>query len=81
LCIGASVLQFDDILNTIFSSAPLVATVVGTVLDNTLEAMNTASDRGLPWWVPFQNRKGDVRNEEFYSFPIRIHDFIPTRYL
>ena len=65
----------------IFSSASLVATVVGTVLDNnTLEAMNRASDRGLPWWVPFQNRKDDVRNEEFYS-PIRILDFIPTRYL
>ncbi|ONK64833.1 uncharacterized protein A4U43_C07F30440 [Asparagus officinalis] len=72
---------FDDILNTMFSSAVLVAMVVATVLDNTLEAMNTASDRGLPWWVPFQNRKGDVRNEEFYSFPIRIHDFLPTRYL
>lgn len=72
---------FDDILNTIFSSAPLVAMVVGTVLDNTLEVRNTVADRGLPWWVPFQNRKGDVRNEEFYSFPIRVHDFIPTRYL
>lgn len=72
---------FDDILNAIFSSAPLVALVVGTVLDNTLDAMNTASDRGLPWWVPFQRRNGDVRNEEFYSFPIRIHDFLPSRYL
>lgn len=72
---------FDDILNTIFSSAPLVAMVVATVLDNTLEAMNAASDRGIPWWVPFQRKKGDMRNEEFYSFPIRIHDFIPTRYL
>ena len=81
ICAFVSVLQFDDILNTIFSSAPLVATVVGMVLDNTLEARNTASDRGLPWWVPFRHRKGDVRNEEFYSYPIRMYDFIPSKYL
>ncbi|KAJ0980304.1 hypothetical protein J5N97_008559 [Dioscorea zingiberensis] len=72
---------FNEILNTVFSSSPTVAMVVGTVLDNTLEIMNTDSDRGLAWWVPFQNRKGDVRNEEFYSFPIKINEIIPTRYL
>lgn len=73
--------QFNDILNTIFSSPPTVAIIVGTVLDNTLEAKQTAVDRGLPWWTPFQNKKGDVRNDEFYRFPLRLTEYIPTRFL
>lgn len=76
-----SFLQFDDILNTIFSSAPTVALIVATLLDNTLDAVHTTIDRGIPWWAPFLNRKGDLRNEEFYSLPIRIHELIPTRFL
>ncbi|KAJ0024115.1 hypothetical protein Pint_08860 [Pistacia integerrima] len=72
---------FNDILNTIFSSPPTVAMTVGTLLDNTLEARETAVDRGLPWWKPFQHRKGDVRNEEFYNFPLRINQYIPTRFM
>ncbi|KAG1368572.1 nucleobase-ascorbate transporter 3 [Cocos nucifera] len=71
---------FNDLLNSFFSSAPFVAMIVGTLLDNTLEARN-GGERGLPWWVPFQIRKGDVRNDEFYGFPIRVHEMIPTRYL
>ncbi|XVE94824.1 hypothetical protein REPUB_Repub02eG0042900 [Reevesia pubescens] len=73
---------FNDILNTIFSSPATVAIIVGTVLDNTLEA-NQLADRGIPWWKPFQHRKGDPRTEEFYSFPqrFRIYEYIPTRFL
>ncbi|KAG4964897.1 hypothetical protein GLYMA_14G079400v4 [Glycine max] len=72
---------FNDILNTIFSSAPTVAIIVGTLVDNTLEGKQTAVDRGLPWWGPFQNRKGDVRNDEFYRLPLRINEYMPTRFL
>ncbi|KAF8022927.1 hypothetical protein BT93_F0442 [Corymbia citriodora subsp. variegata] len=72
---------FNDILNTIFSSSPTVAMIVGVLLDNTLEAKKTAVERGQPWWVPFQHKKGDLRNDEFYSFPLRIHELIPTRFL
>lgn len=72
---------FNNILNTIFSSPPTVAIIVGTLLDNTLEARNTGNDRGIPWFVPFQRRKGDSRNEEFYSYPLRINEYIPTRFL
>ncbi|XP_004499100.1 nucleobase-ascorbate transporter 3 [Cicer arietinum] len=72
---------FNDILNTIFSSPPTVAIIVGTVLDNTLEAKQTAVDRGMQWWAPFQNKKGDVRNDEFYRFPLRLTEYIPTRFL
>ncbi|KAL5777864.1 hypothetical protein ACOSP7_010790 [Xanthoceras sorbifolium] len=72
---------FNDILNTIFSSPPTVAIIVGTLLDNTLEARETVVDRGIPWWKPFQHRKGDVRNDEFYSFPLRFNEYLPTRFL
>ncbi|KAL5558183.1 hypothetical protein UlMin_034394 [Ulmus minor] len=72
---------FNDILNTIFSSAPTVAIIVGTLLDNTLEARSAAADRGIPWWKPFQHKKGDVRNEEFYNLPMRVHEYFPSRFL
>ncbi|KAH1064936.1 hypothetical protein J1N35_029923 [Gossypium stocksii] len=71
---------FNNILNTIFSSPATMAIIVGTVLDNTLEAKNL-EDRGVPWWKPFQHSKGDVRTEEFYSYPLRINEYIPTRFL
>ncbi|KAF9687598.1 hypothetical protein SADUNF_Sadunf02G0110000 [Salix dunnii] len=72
---------FNDILNTLFSSPPTVAMIVGTLLDNTLEARQTINDRGIPWWKPFQNRKGDVRTDEFYSMPLKINEWMPTRFL
>ncbi|KAH0454975.1 hypothetical protein IEQ34_016899 [Dendrobium chrysotoxum] len=71
-------MQFNDILNTIFSSAPTISILVGTFLDNTLDAINSTTDRGLSWWSPFQNPKGDVRTEEFYSYPIRVHELLPS---
>ena len=74
----SQILQFNDILNTIFSSPPTVAIIVGTLIDNTLEAKRTASERGLPWLVPFQRRNGDSRNDEFYSLPMRFHEYIPS---
>ncbi|GMN35352.1 hypothetical protein TIFTF001_005241 [Ficus carica] len=72
---------FNDILNTIFSSPPTVAMIVGTLLDNTLESQHTINDRGVPWWRPFQRTKGDQRNDEFYGLPLRIHEYIPSRFL
>uniref|UniRef100_A0A7C8YP96 Xanthine/uracil/vitamin C permease n=1 Tax=Opuntia streptacantha TaxID=393608 RepID=A0A7C8YP96_OPUST len=72
---------FNDILNALFSSPPTVAMIVGTLLDTTLEARDSAGDRGVPWWIPFQNRKGEIRNDEFYSLPLRINEFMPTRFL
>ncbi|XP_059633375.1 nucleobase-ascorbate transporter 3 [Cornus florida] len=72
---------FNDILNTIFSSPPAVAMIVATLLDNTLDAKHSAEDRGLPWWVPFQTRMGESRNQEFYSFPRKLHELVPSRFL
>lgn len=71
---------FNDIFNTIFSSPPTVAMIVGTVLDNLIDSKHTVNDRGLPWWVPFQYRDGDPRNDEFYSYPLRLHEYIPSRF-
>ncbi|OEL36227.1 Nucleobase-ascorbate transporter 3 [Dichanthelium oligosanthes] len=75
---------FNDIINTVFASGPTVALIVASILDNTLEARGFESDRGLSWFTPFLRRsKGysDPRNEEFYSFPIRVHNIIPSRFL
>ncbi|XP_039056117.1 nucleobase-ascorbate transporter 3-like [Hibiscus syriacus] len=71
---------FNDILNTIFSSPATMAIIVGTMLDNTLEAKHV-NDRGIPWWKPFQHSKGDARTEEFYSYPLRINEYVPSRFL
>ncbi|KAJ8437679.1 hypothetical protein Cgig2_028617 [Carnegiea gigantea] len=78
---GVVVNSFNDILNTLFLSPPTVAMIVGTLLDTTLAARDSAGDRGVPWWIPFQNRKDDVRNDEFYSLPLRINEFMPTRFI
>ncbi|CAI9116609.1 OLC1v1017803C2 [Oldenlandia corymbosa var. corymbosa] len=72
---------FNNILNTIFSSPPTVAIIVATLLDNTLEAKKTAAERGIPWLAHFQKRNGDSRNEEFYNYPLRINEYIPSRFL
>ncbi|CAL1396164.1 unnamed protein product [Linum trigynum] len=70
---------FNDILNTVFSSAPAVAIIVAAILDNTLEK-EAVNDRGVPWLKPFQHRKGDPRTEEFYSLPLRAHEWLPSRF-
>ncbi|GAB2246801.1 hypothetical protein Droror1_Dr00006683 [Drosera rotundifolia] len=72
---------FNDILNTIFSSPVAVAMILGAKLDNTLDANEAINDRGVPWWTPFQNRKGEMRNDEFYGLPLNINEYMPTRFL
>ncbi|ERN14427.1 hypothetical protein AMTRI_Chr13g91170 [Amborella trichopoda] len=72
---------FNDILNTIFSSGPTVALMVATLVDNTLDMVNSCRDRGVPWWLPFQCKKGDMRNEEFYRLPLNVKEMIPHRFL
>ncbi|CAN8284425.1 unnamed protein product [Cochlearia groenlandica] len=72
---------FNDILNTIFASAPLIAIILATILDNTLGVGHADNERGIQWWKPFVHRDGDGRNDEFYSFPLRMGGFIPSRFL
>lgn len=70
-------LQFNDFLNTIFSSPPTVALIIALFLDNTLEVENSKKDRGMPWWVKFRTFRGDSRNEEFYTLPFNLNKFFP----
>jgi hypothetical protein len=59
-------LQFNDLVNTIFSSPPTIALIIAIFLDNTLEVEQTKRDRGMPWWVKFRTFRGDSWNEELY---------------
>jgi len=70
-------LQFNDYINTIFSSPPTVALFVSVLLDNTLDVRDAARDRGMPWWARFRTFRGDSRNEEFYTLPFNLNRFFP----
>lgn len=69
--------QFNDYINTIFSSPPTVGLMVAVFLDNTLEVKQAGMDRGMPWWQRFRTFKGDSRNEEFYRLPFNLNRFFP----
>ncbi|KAF3781835.1 hypothetical protein EJ110_NYTH35673 [Nymphaea thermarum] len=69
--------NFNDIINTTFSSPATVALIVAVFLDNTLEYKDAARDRGIPWWLKFRTFKGDSRNEEFYTLPFNLNRFFP----
>ncbi|RZR94328.1 hypothetical protein BHM03_00023013 [Ensete ventricosum] len=70
-------LQFNDIVNVIFSSEALVAGVVAYFLDNTLQLheSSTRKDRGYHFWDKFRTFKKDPRSEEFYSLPFKLNRF------
>lgn len=70
-------LQFNDYINTSFSSPPAVALIVAVLLDNTLDVRDAARDRGMPWWARFRTFRGDSRNEEFYTLPFNLNRFFP----
>lgn len=68
---------FNDIIDTVFSSAVTVAFIVAVFLDNTYNVEASKKDRGMPWWAKFRTFKGDNRSEEFYSLPFHLHRFFP----
>lgn len=70
-------LQFNAIMNTIFSSPATVGLTVAVFLDNTLDVGKSEKDRGMQWWVKFRTFKGDNRNEEFYTLPFNLDRFFP----
>ncbi|WVY92946.1 hypothetical protein V8G54_032034 [Vigna mungo] len=55
----ANVGWFNDFLNTIFFSSPMVALIIVVFLDNTLDYKDNVKDRGMPWWTKFRTFKGD----------------------
>ncbi|KAF3794134.1 Nucleobase-ascorbate transporter 1 [Nymphaea thermarum] len=64
---------FNCILNTLFSSPPIIASIVGIFLDNTIDVDMSEKDRGMPWWAKFRSFRGDTRNEEFYTLPCNLN--------
>ncbi|BAF24768.2 Os09g0320400, partial [Oryza sativa Japonica Group] len=72
-----SCVQFNDYINSVFSSPPTVALIMAVLLDNTLDVREAARDRGMPWWARFRTFRGDSRNEEFYTLPFNLNRFFP----
>ncbi|XP_031474757.1 nucleobase-ascorbate transporter 1-like isoform X2 [Nymphaea colorata] len=68
---------FNCILNTLFSSPPIIASIVAIFLDNTIDVDMSEKDRGMPWWAKFRSFRGDTRNEEFYTLPCNLNRFFP----
>ena len=71
------VLQFNSILNTIFSSPAMVGFIVAVFLDNTIDVGRSKKDRGMPWWGRFRKFGGDSRSEEFYALPFNLNKCFP----
>lgn len=73
-------LQFNDIINVIFSSKPFVGGIVAYFLDNTLYRHDSTvrKDRGYHWWDKFRSFRTDTRSEEFYSLPFNLNKFFPS---
>jgi solute carrier family 23 (nucleobase transporter), member 1 len=73
-------LQFNDIVNVIFSSKAFVAAFVAYLLDNTLHRHESSvkKDRGYHWWDKFRSYRTDTRSEEFYSLPFNLNKFFPS---
>lgn len=76
ICLTFGTEQFNDIINTMFSSSATVCMIVAVVLDNTLKA--SRKDRGLLWWDKFRSFGSDPRNLEFYRLPMGLNKFFPA---
>ena len=63
------ILQFNNIVQVIFSSPATVAIIVAYFLDFTLSRghSSTRRDSGRHWWEKFRTFNKDIRSEEFYS--------------
>jgi len=73
-------LQFNVMVNVIFSSPATVAAILAYLLDVThlyWEA-SVKKDRGWFWWEKFKNYKYDARSEEFYRLPYGLSRYFPS---
>ncbi|CAD6344224.1 unnamed protein product [Miscanthus lutarioriparius] len=72
--------QFNDMINVVFSSKAFVAGAVAYFLDNTLHRRDgtVRKDRGHHFWDRFRSFKTDPRSEEFYSLPFNLNKFFPS---
>lgn len=76
-------LQFNNVVQVIFSSSATVAIIVAYFLDCTLSRgqSSTRRDSGRQWWEKFRNFNKDTRSEEFYSLPYNLNRFFPSSWL
>lgn len=73
-------LQFNVMVNVIFSSPATVAAILAYLLDCThlyWEA-SVKKDRGWFWWEKFKSYKYDARSEEFYRLPYGLSRYFPS---
>jgi hypothetical protein len=77
---SCSHVQFNDMVNVVFSSKAFVGGAVAYFLDNTLQRRDGAvrKDRGHHFWDRFRSFKTDPRSEEFYSLPFNLNKFFPS---
>lgn len=73
-------MQFNDAVASFFVSAPVVAVLVGILLDNMMNSEEEASrnDSGKHWWERFVQFAKDIRNAEFYSLPCELNNCFPS---
>jgi hypothetical protein len=80
---GRHFLQFNNIVQVIFSSPATVAIIVAFLLDTTLSRgqSSTRRDSGRHWWAKFRYFNQDTRSEEFYALPYNLNRFFPSFWL
>lgn len=73
-------MQFNKIMQVIFTSPATVAGIVALFLDLTLarKHVNTKKDSGRHWWAKFKHFDKDPRSEEFYSLPYGLSKYFPS---
>ena len=74
------ILQFNVMVNVIFSSPATVAAILAYFLDCThlyWEA-SVRKDRGWHWWEKFKSYRHDSRSEEFYALPYGLSKYFPS---
>lgn len=77
---GWHFLQFNNIMQVIFSSPATVAAIVAFLLDTTIrrDYSSIRRDRGMHWWEKFRYYNQDTRSEEFYALPYNLNRFFPS---
>ncbi|KAK9735421.1 hypothetical protein RND81_04G205000 [Saponaria officinalis] len=70
---------FGNAVTIIFISSPVVAVMVGMLLDNTIHCEEARrNDSGKPWWERFIKFSKEIRNAEFYSLPCKLSNCFPS---
>lgn len=73
-------MQFDQIMQVLFTSPAAVAGIIAYFLDITLARRHplTRKDSGRHWWAKFKYYGRDPRSEEFYSLPYGLSKYFPS---